>query len=431
MRASFVAKLPSLGYQVYAVSPEANPNKPVVVAHPNNVLENEHLRIQIAPNGTFNMEHKLSGQIYSDLGYIEDGGDCGDGYNYSYPLEDRLENTLGAAPRISRISNGSIVQRYVIEYDYTLPESIEGSRRKRSVGRSLCPLSVTLSLAQGSPRLDLQVSFDNHARDHRLRMVFPSDLNTKVSHSSAPFDVVDHPIMILPVPENSWVEDAPATFPQQGWVDLSAGERGFCVISQGLPEYEVLDTERHEIAITLLRAVGFLGAEYDMQTAVVGAGPTIATPEGQIQRKLTFNLSLLPHSGTWDKAEVWRQAQAFTNQPRAYTTVMEKSRPEIPPGVQPDNRSFLSMTGRNIILSCLKKAETGEALIVRVYNPSRETSEAIIHVPFIPKFVQLCGMDESPKSVEQPENEPTIESDGVVRVNIASGKIVSLRMERK
>ncbi len=125
------------------------------------------------------------------------------------------------------------------------------------------------------------------------------------------------------------MEDAPATFPQQDWVDLSDSERGLCIIVRGLPEYEVLDTDRNEIAITLLRAVGFLGAGYDMQTASVGAGPHIATPEAQIQRKLTFSLSVFPHAGRWDQAEVWRQALMFNNPPRAFMTGMEKNRSNV------------------------------------------------------------------------------------------------------
>ncbi len=70
--------------------------------HSHNVLENEYLRVQIASNGTLRLEDKATGQVYRDLGYFEDGGDCGDGYNYSYPAEDRLENTLGQVVRISR-----------------------------------------------------------------------------------------------------------------------------------------------------------------------------------------------------------------------------------------------------------------------------------------------------------------------------------------
>ncbi len=431
VQASFVAKLPAFGYQVYAVTPTENPNKPAIIAHSHNVLENEHLRIQIAANGTFNIEVKATGQIYRDLGYLEDGGDCGDGYNYSYPLEERLENTLGLAPRISRLADSPVVQRTRIDYDWSLPEGLDALGQRRSETRVACPLSVIVSLAQGVPRLDVQVIFDNHARDHRLRMVFPSDVNTQVSHASAQFDVVSHPIKVVPIPEKAWVEDAPTTFPQQGWVDLSDGQRGLCIITRGLPEYEALDTERHEVAITLLRAVGFLGAGFDMQTASVGAGPHIATPEAQIQRKLTFSLSVLPHSGTWNQAEVWQQALVYNNPPRSYTTAMDKNERMRTNNTAPSKRSFLTVEGRNVVLSALKKAEAGEALILRLYNPSDDVTEASIQLPFIPADVQFAGLDESPWLPSGTEAAQISEASGQVRVTLAPRKVVTLRMERK
>ena len=431
VRASFEAKLPAYGFQVYAVAPIANPNKPVSIMHPHNVLENEFLRVQIAPNGTFNVEQKTTGNIFRDLGFFEDGGDCGDGYNYSYPLEDRVETTLGCKAHISRLSDGPAVQRTRIDYEWSLPEGLDATGRKRSETRQACPLSVILSLAQGSPRLDLEVSFNNHARDHRLRMVFPSEINAQVSHASAQFDVVQHPVKVVPVPNEAWVEDAPATFPEQDWVDLSNGERGLCIIVQGLPEYEVLDTDRREVAITLLRAVGFLGAGYDMQTAVVGAGPHIATPEAQIQRLLTFSLSILPHSGSWDQAHVWRQAQAFSNPPRAYTTGMEKIQTGLPPGKAAARRSFLSVEGRNVILSAVKKAETGQSLILRLYNPSDDLTDALIHLPFVPVRVQLVGLDEKLQHAEDDEVSPFPPASELVRLAIPPRKVVTLRIDRK
>jgi mannosylglycerate hydrolase len=430
VRASFEASLPPFGYQVYAVSPTVNPNKPLIVAHPHTVLENEFLRVQIAPNGTFSLQDKISGQVYPDLGFFEDGGDCGDGYNYSFPLEDMLENTIGSAPRISRLEDGPIVQRTRIDFDLSLPEGLDASGKKRSKARVNCPLSVIVSITKGIPRLDLQVTFDNHARDHRLRMVFPSDVNTQVSHSSAQFDVVDHPIKVVPVPEAAWVEDAPTTFPQQDWVDLSDGKRGLCLIVQGLPEYEVLDTDRHEIAITLLRAVGFLGAGYDMQTASVGAGPHIATPEAQIQRNLTFSLSVFPHSGKWDQAEVWRQALAFNNPPRAYTTQMEKNRPVFTHNPPFTKRSFLSVTGRNVVLSCIKKAESDDALLLRLYNPSNKLTEASIQLPFVPRDIKLVGLDENPFPAPDDGSKPLVEAKDRVRVTLAPKKFVTLKLDR-
>ena len=429
-RASFFAKLPPYGYQVYAVKPMVNPNKPIVVIQSPNVLENEYLRVQIAPNGTLSVKDKVTGENYTDLGYFEDGGDCGDGYNYSYPLKDQVENTIGCTVHISRLTSGPTVQRYQIEYEWALPESLDQLRKERSETRALCPLSVIVSLAQGSPRLDLQVTFDNHARDHRLRMVFPSDIHAENSQASAQFDVVTHPIQVEPVKPEAWVEDAPTTFPQQDWVDLSDGKRGLCIIVQGLPEYEVLETQRREVAVTLLRAVGFLGSGLELQTTYVGAGPNIATPDGQIQRKLTFSLSVLPHSGKWDQAQVWKQALEHNNPPRAYCTGMANSEPVPIPHALPSTKSFVSVEGRNVVLSSLKKAEEGESLILRLYNPSDIATKATVQLPFVPANAQLVGLDEKPQSSTPTSSLPVLQKNGKVQIDLAPKKFITLRMDR-
>jgi alpha-mannosidase len=428
VRASFVASLPPFGYQVYAVTPTVNPNKPITIAHPSNVMENEYLYVEITANGTFMVQDKVSGEVYSDLGYFEDGGDCGDGYNYSPPMEDRVENTLGLHTQISRLNDGPAIQRYQIDYNWSLPESLDSSGRRRSEARTLCRLNLIASLREVSPTLDLQVSFDNQARDHRLRMIFPSDVDTNVSHASAPFDVVNHPVHVTPVPEEAWVEDAPTTFPQQDWVDLSDEERGLCLINSGLPEYEVLATERRELAITLLRAVGYLGAGTDLLSAAVGAGPHIATPEAQIQRRLTFSLAILPHRGRWDQAEVWRRALTHNNAPRAITTEMVKNRTGL--GTRAASESFLSVEGRNVILSAVKRAEQSESLILRLYNPSDTPSQATILLPFVATKVGLVGLDEQPPQVATAETAPVFEDGRKFKVTLAAKKIITLRIER-
>jgi mannosylglycerate hydrolase len=430
VRASFAVQLPACGYRVFAVAPVENPNHPLTVALPHNVLENEFLRVQIAPNGTFHLEDKTTGQVFRDLGYFEDGGDCGDGYNYSYPLTDRVVNTLGCATRISRLAAGPAVQRWRIDYEWSLPEGLDGGRRQRSQTQVQCPLSVTLTLAQGAPRLDLEVRFDNRARDHRLRILFPCDIQTDVSQAGAQFDVVGHPVQVVPVPPSAWVEDAPTTFPQQDWVDLSDGERGLCVISRGLPEYELLDTPRREVAVTLLRAVGFLGAGTEMQTAAVGAGPNIATPEAQIQRTLTCSLALFPHRRRWDQAEVWRQALAFKDPPRAYMAGQDPLRAAPAGAKAPLSRSLLSVEGRNAVLSALKKAEDGQALILRLYNPAEVSSEAVIHLPFVPAGVHQTGLDEQPLADGQGAPGARLESGGRLQVVLPPKKIITLRLER-
>jgi alpha-mannosidase len=255
VRASFYARVPAFGYAAYSVRPDPKPKKHDLLASPHNVLENDYLWVSIASNGLLTITDKVTGERYRDLGLFEDGGDCGDGYTYSYPAEDRVVNSLGLAPNISRLAAGPAVQRYQLDFDWPLPDGLDDARRRRLVTETRCPLRVVVSLAQKGRRVDLEITFDNRVRDHRLRIVFPSDVSADLSHSEAQFDVVARPVRPQPVPADAWIEDPPSSLPQGSWVDVSDGERGLCIINQGIPEFEVLDTPRREIAITLLRAV--------------------------------------------------------------------------------------------------------------------------------------------------------------------------------
>ena len=443
VRAAFRAQIPAYGYQVYAVRPQSKPNP---VCHPTrsaNVLENDYLRAEILSNGSLTLTDKTTGHRYTGLGYFEDGGDAGDGYNYSFPAEDRVYNSLALNARISRLANGPNLQRYRIEYDWALPISLSETRRRRKEETVFCPLSMIVSLGENSRRLDLEVTFDNRVRDHRLRMLFPSDIMSDMSYSDTPFDVTPHSVHIEPVPQEAWVEDAPTTYPQQSWVDLSDGQRGLCVITRGLPEYEVLKTERREIAITLLRAVGYLGASKEIQTIQLGAGPNMATPEGQIQRQLTFNLSLRPHAGTWDEAEVWRDARRYNVQPRSITYYPTPETHqfgwvggEAKTGAYPTRGGFLRVEGHNAILSTVKKAEKGkkakeaqraDGLILRLYNPSEKATEAVITLPISSAHAQMVGLDEEP--INTPDSSLAVDADGRLHVALPAKKIVTVRVE--
>jgi alpha-mannosidase len=101
------------------------------------------------------------------------------------------------------------------------------------------------------------------------------------------------------------------------------------------------------------------------------------------------------------------------------------------PVIQPARRSFLSITGKNVVLSSVKKANFGEALVLRLYNPSEEVTEAAIQLSFVPADVQLAGLDESPRPAAGAEAAPVREAGGRVRVALAPGKVVTLRVEWK
>lgn len=418
VKASFRAKIPAYGYTSYFVKTDPNPikwhSKPV----PFNVLENEYLTVIVQPNGTFDMHTQRQDLIYEGLGLFEDSGDNGDGYMFSPPPFNRVYTTLGASPRISRVGTDVGLQQIRIEYDFGLPICLDDARQRRREETAICPIAVDLILREGSRRLEVAITIDNRVKDHRLRMRFPVNLTSDVATSAMQFDAVTRPIKPQAIKQGDWwVEDAPETFPMHGWMDISeANKGGLCVITEGIYEFAV---DKHDsgrdIALTLLRSVGYLGARRDLTTIIGGAGPSIPTPEAQLQKKLQYRLALYPHKNTWDEAEVWREAQSFLTGVRAISVVPHEG--DIAP-----IREGICLEGKNAILSSVKQSEDSEGMILRLYNPSEQDTQAKIHFPVAVKGAFLTNLEENVS-----EN-IALEDDKEVPVDVPAKKIVSLKV---
>jgi alpha-mannosidase len=81
-------------------------------------------------------------------------------------------------------------------------------------------------------------------------------------------------------------------------------------------------------------------------------------------------------------------------------------------------------------LSALKKSEHSEDLILRLYNPSDDLTQAFIQVPFATTRVELVGLDELPRTATTDETNPTIEDDRRIKISLAAKKITTLQIER-
>lgn len=141
----------------------------------------------------------------------------------------------------------------------------------------------------------------------------------------------------------------PAAHPQKSFVDVSGGGVGLTLINKGLPQYEVKDDEARTIALTLLRAVG---------GGVRGPEQQV---EGQLLGEHVFEFALYPHEGDWEEAESFRHAHAF-NTPLAVGQAPVKS------GDLPLSASLVNVNSPSFVLSAVKQAESGDALLVRGFN---------------------------------------------------------------
>src|SRR5439155_10520186 len=212
----------------------------------------------------------------------------------------------------------------------------------------------------------------NQARDHRLRLLFPTGAPVATFHAATTFDTAAR--STVPVDDHGWVHPAPRTFPHQGWISAN----GLTVSAPGLPEGEV--TPDGTVAVTLLRAVGWL-AKLTLSTRPVPAGPGLPTPGGQCPGPLHTRVSLF--AGDGDPALV-RAAEL------GLRAVLAGPSPVLSAGT-----SALAVDGP-VVLSALKPAEYGPGSVVRLLNPGDDQVTATVRFARSPGSVDAVRLDESP-----------------------------------
>ncbi len=427
------ADVPALGYKTYfihdgAQTPEPHPT--VCASAADHILENEYLRVKINNDGSLTIHEKIHDDVYHNVAYFEDGGDCGDTYDYSHPAQDTLITSLGQKAKISLVTEGELVACFRVELQLHLPESLTPDRQARSEARRALPIVSFIELSANAGHVEITTEIHNTVKDHRLRVLFPSGIAADVSHAGAPFDVAKFPIEEEPVsaeiPEQlaglmlAGRYTAPVnTRPFQNFVSLAneAQDQSFSIFSRGLSEYEVLPQD-NTIALTLLRGVGWL-ARADLLTRTGDVGPHIFTPEAQGLGVQTFDYAIYPHGGDLRLANPQSESDRTTLKFRAIQTNAHDGR-------LPDQFSFLSWVAEKpkgaFKLTALKKSEEGDAIIVRFYNALERKARG--HIKIGGQVVQAWRTNLN----EENETELKVE-DGTVQFKARPKEIVTIKVK--
>ncbi|MHA1264421.1 MAG: alpha-mannosidase [Candidatus Helarchaeota archaeon] len=417
-RLSFVAKnVPGCGYEVYSLVPEyayyqqqSSPSS--------QKIENEFYEIEGHPDGTFSIKDKILQKTIPNLGIIEDVGDWGDEYDFSPPINpeaDRkitnLNPQLGIKAEVVTFETGPAKKTLRIRYNLPIPLSLNYDRTKRCPTTSDLPITILISLYPNIKRIDLEIELKNQMKDHRIRILFPTGINTEHVSVDGHFLVIDRAIK-LPVGEN-WHQPPSKTNHQQKFISVSDGNIGMTICNKGLAEYEAFQ-EKGEVtlAITLLRCVGWLALPFMKSRQKEPAGPDFATPEAQCIGTHKFHLALVTHPGNYLTSSSFIQALQFNSplkvfNPRVMRTALRvpdhiffKGLPiYLPPDYfgetyLPRKKSFLTIQPATLLLSACKKAENEDALIVRVYNLSAQSCTGKIQLFTEIDKVKIVNLEE-------------------------------------
>ncbi|HEY5560319.1 MAG TPA: glycoside hydrolase family 38 C-terminal domain-containing protein [Clostridiaceae bacterium] len=321
-----------------------------------NQLENKYLKVQIKENGLLNVYDKEMALWYENMNMLEDSGDAGDHYNFSYPLTNGIFTNYGEKAVVSLVENGPAKIMYKIQLDLNLPKSLKGNSA-RSDKLIKNRVNCYIVLRSNSKTIEFKMVIDNCSLDHRLRVVFLTGLNCEKSSSGSQFYVIDRSTTRPQV--ESFAEEPMGNYPHRLFVDISDEVKGITFMDRGLPEYEA--TPKGNLYITLLRSTGKLSKDCVQERSYCNAGPMYKTPLAQEIGTHTFEYALYFHKGDWKEGQSYRHCDEFYAKPKAIQG-------DAHDGDLSDYRSFLKLSGEGVVLSAFKKGYGEDLWIIRVYN---------------------------------------------------------------
>ena len=395
------------GCSVTSIGQSGTKSRPGRVSASGDCLENDQLRCQLAADGTLMVEHKASGLIYNGLNQLVDESDAGDEYNFSPADGDTLRPPPHPEAEPIAHEHGPLRAALNTSVRLTVPAGLGADRRPLAHTAALT-VALSVSLERDSSRLEITMEVTNAARDHRLRALFPLPFEASLSNADTAYHVTGRPVIAAHRDAGSPELELP-TYPMRSFVDLNESRGGLAVISEGLHEYEVIPGAKPELALTLLRSVGWLSRD-DLRYRTGHAGPPMETPGAQLLGTHHFRYCLLFHGGDWESGGVWRAAESFLLPILAGSGVEVGG---IAPSIQIEP-ACIQMT------ACIPYADGYE---LRLLNASDEQQTARIEI--------APGSVEIQRQTLIGEVEETIPSaDGTCRLSLRSWEIVTLRIRR-
>jgi len=383
-------------------------------------IENEFYRVEAAPaDGSITLRDKTTGLVYRGLNRFVDEGDRGDVYNHCPVEQDVVVDEPARPPLVRLLEAGPARQMLEIALHYRVPARLTASRRARLARRVTLPITTRISLVSGLRRVDFETTINNTARDHRLRVCFPTPVKTDRFRTETPFDVVERPLD-LPTETSGWPEQPAPTHPQRTFSDLSDDRAGMTLINRGLPEVEARrEPDGTALLLTLLRCVSWL-SRADMPVRPGHAGPGVPLPGAQCLGEHTFHYALVPHGGDRETPgwlSTFPQAYAFNAPMRAVVADPHN-------GPLPSALSFVEVSPAVVVVSAIKLAEEGNGLIVRVWNVAPVPAEARLrlNLPFSRAF--LTDLNERSSEELNPD------ADNFVRLSLRPRQVQTVRFEQ-
>ncbi|MGV2885600.1 alpha-mannosidase [Paenibacillus taichungensis] len=290
-------------------------------------IENDILIVKFDQNGGITSildklearEVILQGQRGNDLRVYHDEGDAWD-FRHDYSAQAGMPLILND---IRVLRDGP---RIGLVFDYSYGEST---------------LTQTVTLTEGSRRIDFETSADWRENGKMLRTSFPVNIRTDQVHCEIQFGSLSRPTH-----RNTMWDFAKDEICAHQWVDLSEPDYGVALLNDCKYGHRAIN---NVLDLHLLRSSSY-------------PDPVADRAEHQ------FTYSLYPHQGNHVQAEIYRRGNEL-NIPLRLSSLSAPST-DVSEEKLPYTKAFLQPDHPHIMVESVKKAEDSNDIIVRLYETS-------------------------------------------------------------
>jgi len=322
----FVARVPSVGYAVYDVRPEAATASASALQVSENALENQYYRVKLNPDGDVSSifdksigRELLAGPARLAISY--DDPEQWPAWNMDWDQEQAAPKAYVSGPaKIRVVENGPV--RVAVEVS-------------RETAGSGFLQTIRLSAGEAGKRLEFENAIDWNTRESNLKATFPLAASNRTATYNWDIGAIDRPT----------AQPKKFEVPSHQWIDLTdmSGTFGATILTDCKNGSD--KPSDNTIRLTLIRTPGTRGGYADQGTQDIGHHE--------------FIYGIAGHGGDWRQGGSDWQGQRLNDPLIAFQTSPHA-------GALGRDFSLLKISSARIRLLALKKAEQSDEIIVRL-----------------------------------------------------------------
>ena len=357
-----------------------------------NFCDNGLIRFEIGADGTVSIWDHETGECYHGLNRYLDDGEDGNGWFHDAPIGDVKRMALSPV-KVERIAHGPAQAAFKVVQKLPLPMGREDTRETELT------LETIYTLGKGDKFVQVDMTLDNTAADHRLLASLPMGREMKKYYSGQAFCCVERETGLDPERVN-WDEQESLEKSMNG-ILFGQDEKGGLAFVSAAGLHEGGMDQDGAMSITLLRSFS--------------RAYLVDRPEAcKLLGKHHFRYAMA----------VMNQKDSYADLLKIQDRLCAEFTARFGRGEAEMGKSLLKLNGEKLQISAVKAPEDGDmnAVIVRLWNASAEKQRGVLESGFALKNARYVALDETcaiPATFDQHQ----------IPLEIGPWEIVTLRLD--